>query len=120
VVEQRTWKIRGRLIETDLVVTLGSMIIATVRDPEGQRVEQAQFGPLTVHVGDFTLSTEGTRDEIEKRFGYSADPSQMDSPEGQDNGVWVWQPPQEAQGRVSIEADWLPRLEGGTVEIIIA
>jgi hypothetical protein len=114
----RTWVIRGQLISTDWDLVGGQPLILVVRDKDGNRIEPGQYGPLTLHVGDARFSSEGVRSDINERFGYTADTDLLDEPGGQDAGVWLWRVPEDASGLVKIEADWLPQLSGGDVELI--
>jgi hypothetical protein len=120
VSEPNIWTIEGPRIQTDRLVVLGPLIIATIRDATGERVAAAEYGPLLLHIGDVTLSSDDSRQEIDKRVGYSADPSAEANAGGGDNGVWMWQAPTDAEGHLSFEAEWLPTLVGGTLELVIA
>jgi hypothetical protein len=120
VSEPNIWTIEGPRIQTDQLVVLGPLLIATIRDAAGDRVAAGHYGPLLAHIGDITLSSDDSRQEIDKRVGYSADPSSGEHAGAPDNGVWMWQAPTDAEGHLTIEAEWLPALAGGTLELVIA
>jgi len=112
--------LRGQWINTDLVVSGGETVILTLRDSSGERLEVAQYGALSLHIGDDVLTSEGDRQDIEERYGYSAAREMREQPGGQDSGVWVWAIPSGARGSISIEADWLRDVAPGTAEIMLS
>ena len=89
-----------------------------VRDQDGIRQEQTQWGPLQVECGDLHLESLGQREVMQQMYGYSPSPEDLDQPGGQDTGVWVWDIPLGTTGRITIEADWLWQVVGGTVTLI--
>ena len=101
-----------------MVLESGQTVILTIKDNAGIRLEAAQYGLLTLHIGDAELTSEGLRDEIEQSYGYSAAAADLDRPGGQDSGVWVWTIPDGVNGRVWVHGDWLRTVAPGTAEAV--
>jgi hypothetical protein len=114
-----SYEIRANRINTPDLIDGHRRLIVTVRDKDKVRQEQSKWGPLQIECGgELRLESLGQREVMAQEFDYSAAPEDLDQPGGQDAGVWVWDIPEGATGRIAIEADWLRQMTGGYVELI--
>ena len=111
-------EIRGQLISTLQDIDGHRRFMAVVRAKAGSRQETARYGSRWIKCGHLSLESTGDRSDMEVVFAYAGSPDALDQPGGQDSGVWVWDIPVSALGRKTVEADWPPKMTGGSIELI--
>jgi len=96
-------------------------LIVTVRDRAGERLESGLPDDWAVDVDNVSYPVRSkleSRHHMQKTFGYSDSPEDLDTPGGQDAGVIALRIDIPSETTVYLHATWAEAMSGGSLTIM--